>query len=473
MKLSRKLILFVLLGVIAVLGGVGLRVYFALHADSTDIRKELEKKVGPDSAGYEQLKNQGSFNMLIMGEDNVDGSRRSDTILFAEIDIDDRNIRVLALPRDTRADIPGHGVQKLNHAFAFGGQDLMKATVEKLLGKPILYYLIVDYDSFPALVDTMGGVEIDVQKRMKYTDRAGHLNINIQPGLQVLDGKTALHYVRFRHDALGDIGRVQRQQQFIKALLKKAYDPTIIIKIPDIAAQMIKIFKTDMSPALAVQLAGFVQHELGRDRIFFSTLHGEAAMIDKLSYWIGDVKAGNAFLDAPIETLISGDAVTDDKDSSYAGLNLTYSSAMDDQPGNKSSDAESKSAAKNQEKPTITKDEIVAAVRSMPESVAVLNGTGKSGIGDQVASRLQKMGIDVVHTGNAKHFDYQWSNVIYPVNADAKTVDSAKKLGELLGVPKNLVRANKQAFYASIIVGHDSAALIKRIDVLLEQMGVK
>lgn len=64
----------------------------------------------------------------------------------------------------------------------------MKETIEKYLNIPILYYLVIDYDSFPALVDTMGGVEIDVQKKMRYVDRAGKLDINIQPGLQVMDG---------------------------------------------------------------------------------------------------------------------------------------------------------------------------------------------------------------------------------------------------------------------------------------------
>ena len=148
---------------------------------------------------------------------------------------------------------------------------------------------------------------MDVQKRMRYVDRAGGLDINIQPGRQLLDGKTALKYVRFRKDALGDIGRIQRQQQFIKALVKKAYDPRVLIKFPELAAQAMKIFKTDMSPTLAVQLAGFVQNELGRDRMFFSMLPGEPVMIDRLSYWMGDVKAANAFLNAPVEALISGD----------------------------------------------------------------------------------------------------------------------------------------------------------------------
>lgn len=466
MKLTKSFVLVFLCGILAIGAGAGLRLYFALHAKSGDIYSEIADSFGPGSPQYNALKEQGRFNILIMGEDNVEGSRRSDTILFAAIDIDDKNMKILSIPRDTRVEIPGHGVQKINHAFAYGGADLMKATVEKYLGQPILYYVIVDYDSFPALVDILGGVEIDVQKKMRYRDRAGKLDINIEPGKQIMNGVTALHFVRFRKDALGDIGRVQRQQQFLKALIKKAYDPRTIIKIPELTAQMMKLFKTDMPPKLAIQLAGFVQNELGRDRIFFSTLHGTAATIGNLSYWLGDVKLANAFLNASVEELISGDLQENSSDSRFAGISLAYSNAMENTSG------EAKNAAASTPKTTegkqMSKDQLIAMVRSMPEAVAVLNGTGKSGVGEEVASRLQKIGIDVVHTGNAKHFDYRFSNVVYPLNANKNVIETAKTLGKLLNVPGNLVRPNKQAFYASIIVGHDSAELIKQLDRLVE-----
>ena len=129
------------------------------------------------------------------------------------------------------------------------------------------------------------------------------LDINIQPGLQTLDGKTALHFVRFRKDALGDIGRIQRQQQFLKAMLKRAYDPRVIIRLPELAAQAMKIFRTDMSTSFALQLAGFIQNEVGRDKMLFSTLRGTPATIDGLSYWMGDVRDAKRFLNAPFEEL--------------------------------------------------------------------------------------------------------------------------------------------------------------------------
>ena len=467
LKHSKSIVMIVLLAILGIAAGAGLKVYTILHTKSEDILGTIESSIDSGSAQYAALKEQGRFNILIMGEDDVEGSRRSDTVLFATIDIDDKNIRILSLPRDTRVQIPGHGVQKLNHAFAYGGADLLKATVEKYLGQPILYYVIIDYVSFPAVVDILGGVEIDVQKRMRYVDRAGKLDINIQPGLQVMDGKTALHYVRFRMDALGDIGRVHRQQQFIKALLKNVYDPRVLVKIPELTAQMMKLFKTDMSPALSIQLAGFAQNELGRERIFFSTLHGQAAIVNNLSYWVGDTKAANEFLNAPIEMLISGDMTENKNTNNFAGLSLSYSSAADETKVNGEVLGSEKIEDKKAE-PEISNEELLSLIRSMSESIAVLNGTGKSGLSSEVSSKLQKMGIDVIMSANAKHFDYRSSNVVYPLNAKPEVIRSAQTLGKLLGIPNNLVRANNQAFYPSIIIGHDYKQLISRIDKLIE-----
>ncbi len=91
-----------------------------------------------------------------------------------------------------------------------------------------------------------------------------------------------------------------------------------------------KLFKTDMSPALSIQLAGFAQNELGRERIFFSTLHGQAATVNNLSYGWSDTKAANEFLNTPIEMLISGDITENKNTSNFAGLSLSYSSAAEE-----------------------------------------------------------------------------------------------------------------------------------------------
>lgn len=492
MRHTTTIILAIICGLMAVFAGIGLRLYLAwnttgegiLKAVESDTQKKAEKI---DESYAELLKEQGRFNILLMGEDDVEGSRRSDTILFVAIDIDDKDVRVISLPRDTRVAIPRHGMQKLNHAFAYGGPDLIRATVEKYLGQQILYYMIVDYNSFPEFVDSLGGVDIDVEKRMRYVDRAGHLNINIPAGRQHLDGETALHYVRFRKDALGDIGRVQRQQQFLKALIKKVYDPRVLIKFPEIASRAMKLFQSDMSPTLAVQLAGFIQNEVGRERIFFSMLPGEPVLIDKLSYWMGDVKAATAFLNAPIDTLFSGDLTEGEGrrakhvDFSSAGEDIltarfAEAASADSTEGStptkgKSSKSSSKNSKKKKSEPRsdeLSRDELLALVRSLPESVAVLNGNGKAGVSSEVSTRLQKLGVDVVHSGNAKHFDYRYSNVVFPTNASNNVKTTARQLGKLLNIPKNLVRPSRQAFYASIIAGHDYKTLVATLDKLLE-----
>lgn len=456
---TKKYMIIALLAGVALLGGAALRVYTLLHSKSDDLFAAIGREVGAGTSQYTLLKEQGRFNIIVMGEDNVEGSRRSDTILFMTVDINDNNMRIIALPRDTRVEIPRHGHQKLNHAYAYGGADLTKTTVERYFSQPILYYFVVDFDSFPPLIDALGGVEIDVQKQMRYVDRAGGLDIDIKAGLQTMDGKTALNFVRFRKDALGDIGRVQRQQQFMKALLKQVYDPRNIIRVPDIVKETMKLIKTDMPLSLAVQLAGFISNEIGRERIFFSTLTGKPATVDKLSYWLGDVDAATAFLEAPIEELINGEL----KQGSdrFAGVSIGYSSATEEN-GNHVPQGNG-----NGQDNAISKDELIDLIKSISEPIAVLNGSGKGGVGSEAATRFQKLGVDVVHIGNAKHFDYKYSNVIYPQNAKQTTISSAKKLGELLGIPNNLVRAGNQTNYPSIIIGHDHATVIAKLDKML------
>ena len=116
----------------------------------------------------------------------------------------------------------------------------------------------------------------------------------------------------------------------------------------------------------------------------------------------------------------------------------------------------------------MSKDELMTLIKSMPESVAVLNGTGKAGVSAEISTRLQQLGVDVIHSGNAKHFDYQHCNIVYPTNASEKVKTTARQLGTLLKIPKNLVRPSQQAFYASIIAGHDYKKLTTLLDNMLK-----
>ncbi len=410
----------------------------------------------------------GRINVLLIGEDNVEASRRSDTVAFVAIDVDNRNIRVLSLPRDTRVPIPGHGTQKLNHAFAYGGQELLRRTIENYIGTPIHYYVKIDYDNFPKLVDLIGGVDIYVGKAMKYRDRKQNLNINIPVGKHHMDGEMALKYVRFRHDPMGDIGRVRRQQQFLKAVLHKMYEPANLANFATLSQQITETLDTDMRPSETLQLCLFVkQLDKEIDKIFFVMLNGQPETIDNLSYWVGDPRYAARFLNATTDELVSMD-----KEARLAGSQnpiTTITTAGDYSPDNdngaqKTTTAGPSNALRAAEAASPTPEDVMSIVTSIPEAVAVLNGTGKAGMSQKVAEHLQKMGVDVVYTGNAKHFDYRTTNVIYPEKAGESTIKAAQLLAKLCGVSPTLTRRNALAVYPSLIVGHDYEKLLKLLE---------
>jgi LCP family protein required for cell wall assembly len=401
----------------------------------------------------------GRINILLLGEDNVEQTRRSDTVAFIAVDVEDRNVRVLSLPRDTRVNIPGHGQQKLNHAYAFGKVDLLKATVERFLGTNIHYYVKIDYDNFPKLVDLVGGVDITVEKPMKYRDKKQNLNIDIPAGRQRMNGETALKYVRFRKDALGDIGRVQRQQQFLKSLLRRIYEPENLIRFTELAEGIKSTLVTDIQPSMIIQLCNLVRKlDKEPDRFFFMMLPGQPTLIDGLSYWISDHSSVSPFLTANTEQLREMIAEAKAANRNRPVINGPSSAEYPSESGDDASGSEAAIA----DAPSTS--DVMSIVRAIPDSVAVLNGTGKKGLGKSVASHLQKMGVNVAHIGNAKHFDYRSSNVIYPEGSAKSAVTTAEMLSKLCGISGTLTKANKQATYPSIIVGHDYEALLKRLE---------
>jgi LCP family protein required for cell wall assembly len=128
---------------------------------------------------------------------------------------------LISLPRDSYLPIPGHGSNKLNAAFAFGGPKLLVQTVEKATGLHIDHYAEIGFGGFVGVVDAVGGVDICVKENIK--DRKAGLNL--KAGCQTLDGGQALGYVRTRAFARADLERVEHQRQFFGALMKKATSP--------------------------------------------------------------------------------------------------------------------------------------------------------------------------------------------------------------------------------------------------------
>lgn len=411
MKKARLVLFFALCAL-----SIGLGITWRMHTIVSPGSKEIEKSFEHDTLT-------GNINILAVGIDDVQGSHRSDTIAVVAINIDDRFVKVLSLPRDLRVQIEGHGWQKLNHAYAYGGIDLLRSTISNFLGIPLHYSVIVNYQSFPKLVDLLGGVSVDVPKRLRYTDRAGGLYIDIPAGRQTLNGKTALEFVRFRHDALGDIGRIQRQQLFLKEVLNKLKEPETVARLPKIVEEATRFFQTEIQPTQAIQMVNYLK-DLDRSRFSFETMPGKAAMIDGISYWLGDIALASQYLTTPPEP-VSGDK------------------------------------AENQEGTALVPaDAILERIRGQ---IAVLNGCGVKGVSQAFSEHLQRLGIDVAFLGNAKHFDYQYTNIAYPENPTAQVLSNAKALGDLCGVPANLVRANRGATHATIIVGKDYDIILKRL----------
>ncbi len=184
---------------------------------------------------------------------------RSDTIMVGRLDPIRNTVCLLSIPRDTRAMIPGYGTQKINAANALGGPELARQTVSSFLGVPIDHYLVLNVHGLVDLVDELGGITVEIPKRMRYIDWTAKLNIDLRPGFHTLTGNQAMGFVRFRHDALGDIGRVQRQEIFMRAVLDQALKPESWPHIP----RLIEIVKshvlTDMSDAEILSMVTFTR----------------------------------------------------------------------------------------------------------------------------------------------------------------------------------------------------------------------
>ncbi|QQE73402.1 LCP family protein [Brevibacillus composti] len=166
------------------------------------------------------------FSLLVLGIDSRDGERaRSDTIMLAAVHPEKQRVYLLSIPRDTYMEIPGYGHDKLNHAMAYGGPKLVKESLEGFLDVRIDRYLTIDFDGFRKVVDALGGVPIDVKKKMKYTDTSDDTYIDLSPGLQTLSGDQALDYARYRKSDTGredsDYERIKRQQELVQALAEK------------------------------------------------------------------------------------------------------------------------------------------------------------------------------------------------------------------------------------------------------------
>ena len=253
------------------------------HVDATDIFKILSND-----------KDQ-RINVLVLGLEH----ERSDTIMIASYDVKNKTADVISIPRDTYIDRDGFvnsGNNKINSVYTVKGIEGLSEIILNITGLKIDKYVTIDYDGVRAAVDAVGGVEVDVPFHMRYTDPYSDppLDIDIAPGIQTIKGDRAMEFLRFRKTnysgysgyADGDLGRIEAQQGFVKAAIKKA----LTFRLPIVVKEVYPYVKTDFSLAEATSLAmGSIG--LSAENISFHTIPGTTQTKNNLSFYILDRQA--------------------------------------------------------------------------------------------------------------------------------------------------------------------------------------
>lgn len=272
---------------------------------------EARKILSPDGEGITVFPTPPGkrTNVLLLGIDAREGETmaRTDSIIMASIDPKTKQIALLSIPRDTRVKIPGHGWDKINSASVYGGPELTTRVVSDLLGISLKYYVMTNFSGFKDIVDTLGGVTIDVEQNMYHEDITDLDNeINLRKGLQRLDGDKALQYVRYRDYVQGDIDRTKHQQVFLMALAKEMLQPSTIPKLPKLIPEINKCVKTNLGTGDMVKMASTLKSVEDYNMVA-QTLPGRNITIGEGSYWGVDPSEARQM----VAKLFDGEITTD------------------------------------------------------------------------------------------------------------------------------------------------------------------
>lgn len=347
-----------------------------------------------DAAPTVTTQQSNAINIMIMGVDRrADDVGRSDTLMVLTYNPADKKASLLSLPRDTRVHIEKNDYDKINHAYAYGGHELTKKTVEAFLNVPVDYYVMIDVHAFEKIIDAVGGVDIDVEKRMYYEDPwddDGGLVIDLYPGKQHMDGKTAIQYVRYR-DGEGDIGRITRQQKFIKAFMSQIISPSILPKLPEIIQNISSTIQTDMPIDKMISLMTDLP-TVQQNGLNSTMVPGKPAYIEDISYWIPDIAKTRQLIAQNMDITLD-EAAQKDTEQTITQYEKSLPKGL--KMGNNSDEETSSTEEKDaKEKPAPVKNEDI--------TVLVINSSGINGAGAEVADILKHKGFKIssVETGN-------------------------------------------------------------------------
>jgi LCP family protein required for cell wall assembly len=251
----------------------------------------------------------------VLGTDEApyrDPPFRSDAMMIVRTDPDNHRIALLSIPRDLRVEIPGHGLNKVNAAYAFGGPTLAIRTVQALTGIPLNHVVVVDFSKFKDVINTLGGVTIDVPKPIlsnKFECPFGTKarcdrwpGWRFRKGEQTMNGRQALIYARVRVNQLdpadNDITRGERQQAVVQALGDEITSVSTFLRLPFIGDELVAPLATDLSANQFLQL-GWVKRRTPSSGLLRCRLGGTIADIDGQSFIIGSEE--NASVIAMVE----------------------------------------------------------------------------------------------------------------------------------------------------------------------------
>lgn len=244
--------------------------------EATDITEEAPKT----------MKKKEPFSVLLLGVDErSNDSGRSDTMIVITVNPEKQTMKMLSIPRDTRTEIIGHDtVDKINHAYAFGGVPMAMDTVENLLDIPLDYYVFINMEGFLQIIDTLGGVTIQNDMDLTYD------SYHFPKGELSLNGDEALIFSRIRYeDPRGDFGRQIRQRQIIEAVMKKASTPSVILKASDMLDVVGDNVRMNFTVKDLIQLQSiYKKMDSSIEQLSFEAEGGK--MIDHIWYYVPDEK---------------------------------------------------------------------------------------------------------------------------------------------------------------------------------------
>ncbi|MBS2967495.1 LCP family protein [Metabacillus sp. KIGAM252] len=247
-KKKRKILflIFLLLLVSAVL-------YFYFEYKSALNVSMKATGVSQKQVEFNGVQTKGKMNVLLLGIDSRGEEKsRTDTIMIGQYDHDAKTAKLVSIMRDSYVDIPDHGKMKINSAYSIGGPELLRKTIKENFDVDVQYYALVDFNGFSQIIDTAfpEGLEVNVEKRM-----SKDIGMILEPGLQRLDGKQTLAYVRFRKDAQSDFGRIQRQQEILGKVTQELLTINGVVKAPQLLGTIQPFINTNIDSGEVLSLA--------------------------------------------------------------------------------------------------------------------------------------------------------------------------------------------------------------------------